>query len=137
MPISPEINQAISSGRVCLVPGPESHEGLARAILRAWQDDGYKQRLLSFPTNATQISKRDYESTREALREVGVDPDLPNLVVLTPYQFAELVQAETIDRSGPYRGRRLTDVVLVLPEPFGLKRPQDVQTAMVAATLGI
>ena len=144
MPISPEVNQAISSGRVCLTPGPESHEGLARAILKAWQDDGYKQRLLSFPTNATQISKRDYESTRQALheafREVSVDPaasDLPNLVVLTPYQFAELVQAEAIDKSGPYRGIRPTDVVLVLPEPFGLKRSQDVQTAMLAATLGI
>jgi hypothetical protein len=76
----------------------------------------------------------------EAFREVNVDPaanDLPNLVVLTPYQFAELVQAEAIDKSGPYKGIRPTDVVLVLPEPFGLKRSQDVQTAMLAATLGI
>ena len=139
MPISPKIADAISDGRVRLAPGPESHKGLARAILKAWQDEGYKQRLLSFPADASQILDRDYKSTKQALREafeeVGVDPDandLPNLVVLTPYQFAQANEG-----GGPYKGIRRTDVVLVLPEPIGLRTEQDVRTAMLVSVAGI
>jgi hypothetical protein len=136
MPVPPEVDQAISNGQVRLAPGPESHRGLANAIVKAWRDPTYRDRLLTFPASSTaDISPRDYERTKQALTDEGVN--LPNPVVLTADQFAQLVQREAFDKHGPYKGIRPTDVVLVLPEPIGQKTPQDAHASMLVRSMGV
>jgi hypothetical protein len=137
MAVSAEVDQAISDNRVRLVPGPEMHGGLANAIARAWRDRTFRDRLLSFPTGSTAgISPADYERTKQALIDEGVN--LPDAVVLTEDQFAELVQLEAYEKRGPYRGIRSTDVVLVLREPEPRRiAANDVRAAMLASTAGV
>jgi hypothetical protein len=73
---------------------PEDVNNLANAIIRAWNDDSYRNRLLT----------RDYVTPRSALEEVGVKVDEP--VVLT---FSEY--------NAGYTMRKLSEIVYVLPDP--------------------
>jgi hypothetical protein len=131
-----KLNEAISKRRVRVVPAARDHEQLAEAIVRAWSEEAYKERLLTFPSGSseTKISNKDRAQTGAALKEFGIDLGNP-VVVLTEKQFAEFVEVESGNRS--YRGISKTDVIFVLPEPVGKKRINEVKEAMLLHSLGV
>lgn len=113
-------------------PGVSYHpnDSLAHAIVRAWTDESFKKRLLTFPEHtapdwskfADEDRQKMIGATRDALAEVEIFLDSP--VVLTPDQF------------GQYRPKDDSEVIFVLPSPsivYGKRYTLD--TARVAMAL--
>jgi hypothetical protein len=100
-------------------PNYHPNETLASAIVRAWSDEDFRNRLLTYPTN--NMRAPNYENTRGALREIGVGIDNPMIpVVLTPQQYVS------------YR-RRANQIIFVLPDPLGSMH--NLATAQVAMSV--
>jgi hypothetical protein len=104
------------AGEFCYHP----NEALANAIVKAWSDDEFRTRLLTFP--GSDMRNPNYQSTRDALSEVGVNIDKLVPVVLTPQQYAT------------YR-RRANQIIFVLPDPLG--SVHNLATAQVAMCLHV
>jgi hypothetical protein len=85
-------------------PSYHPNEALANAIVKAWSDQEYRRRLLTFPGD--NMRNPNHQSTRAALSEMGVTIETMDPVVLTPQQYAT------------YR-RRANQIIFVLPDPLG------------------
>jgi hypothetical protein len=96
---------------------------LALAIVRAWSDNAFKNRLLTFPVN---MQTPQVDSTRAALREVGIAIDPPlRPVVLTQQQY-------------PTYTRLADDIVFVLPDPIGATHSlHNAELAMTITCMGM
>jgi hypothetical protein len=111
------------------VPGTRDHGPLAAAIVKAWNDQSYKQDLLTFPDGWEGMSKQQRDDridrTRKALQQQGVSLDKP--VVLRIDQFAN------------YEMEAPDEIVFVLPEEpkSGSKTEMDAKNAMNAISLGV
>lgn len=103
---------------------------LALAIVRAWNEPGYKDRLLTFPqqpfNRTTRPTDADYQRTSQALQEVDIALDKP--VVLTFKQYDAVGYQKVED-----------EVVFVLPDP--LKKQEfampTAEIAMIVTPLGM
>jgi hypothetical protein len=105
------------------------NEHLARAIVKAWSDESFKNRLLTFPPGAHEADWKKIpegersamlRKTSAALAEMDVFLDTP--VVLTVEQFAT------------YKGTsEKTEAVFVLPDVLGKKI--SLATAQVAMAM--
>ncbi|MEK6209469.1 MAG: hypothetical protein AABM64_03710 [Pseudomonadota bacterium] len=106
------------------------NQNLALAIVRAWRESKYRDRLLTYSSLTTQAqwaakSAPNFSRTKDALKEVGIFLDEP--VVLTPSQFAWGYQ------------KVADEVVFVLPDPLtedGFTMPS-AEIAMVVTPLGM
>jgi hypothetical protein len=98
------------------------NDALAHAIVRAWSDDAFKNRLLTFSEN---MQQRDHERTRAALREVGIVIETMDPVVVTEEQYRAYNEQDN-------------HIVFVLPNPLGaLHSMHNAQIAMCITTLGM
>jgi hypothetical protein len=103
----------------CSLPPPlgnvsyAPNDDLARAIVKAWSDTGYRNRLLSYGPGVpvADYTKPDYESTSLALQEVDVHILQP--IVMTVAQYAGF---NTFIQGG---GKAPPGVLFVLPDPLG------------------
>lgn len=96
------------------------NEALANAIVKAWTDDEFRRRLLTYP--GSDMRNPNYQSTRDALSEMGVNIHRMDPVVLTTQQYAT------------YR-RRANQIIFVLPDPLG--SVHNLATAQVAMCLHV
>jgi len=99
------------------------NDALALAIVRAWSDNAFKNRLLTFSPGT---AAAQYNSTRDALREIGISIEPPlNPVVLTQQQY-------------PSYAPLADQVVFVLPDPIGsIHSFHNAQLAMCITVLGM
>jgi hypothetical protein len=98
------------------------NDALALAIVRAWSDESFKDRLLTFSAD---MQTRDHERTRAALREMGIIIESKTPVVVTEQQFL----------SYP---REKDHIVFVLPDPLGsIHTFANAQLAMSIIVLGM
>lgn len=119
----PRAQAAGMTSRDGVVPGNSAiirTRALANAIVKAWSDDAFRTRLLTFP--GSDMRNPNYQSTRDALSEVGVNIDKMVPVVLTPQQYAT------------YR-RRANQIIFVLPDPLG--SVHNLATAQVAMCVNV
>lgn len=79
------------------------NEALAHIIVRAWSDDRFKNRLLTFPVD---LQTPNYDNTRAALQEMGITIETKTPVVLTEQQYANFTSQDD-------------QIVFVLPNLLG------------------
>jgi len=99
------------------------NDALALAIVRAWSDNGFRNRLLTFPVN---MQTPQVDNTRAALREVGISIEPPlTPVVLTQQQYSTYTRLQN-------------DIIFVLPDPIGsIHSFYNAQLAMSITCMGM
>ena len=99
------------------------NENLARAIVRAWSDNAFKTRLLTFESGHADFQKPNFESSRAALAEVDIF--IERAVVLTQQQYTGYKKKDK-------------EIIFVLPDPLGSTYSlATAQVAMAATCVGM
>jgi len=100
-------------------------DNVAKIIVRAWSDPGYKKRLLTVPGHHGESEEQARERTRAALAEEGINIAEASLVVLNEQEFESYTAKEGED-------------VLALPEPIGAGRSlKEAKEALVLHCWGV
>ncbi len=129
--VAPRAAEAQAAGATTLQRSYHPNEGLALGIVRAWTDNSYKDRLLSFPPPAPpDYANPHFTSSSAALAEVGVYINEP--IVVTEAQYPDYLKFLSI------HGQPIPKALFVLPDPLGTTFTlATAQAAMVMTPLGM